>query len=370
MTSKIKATAINLGIFIIATATVLLFAEFFVRMSLSNTEGVGEIILSPRNQTDAQYGDFRLRRLRPDTEWWQTSRTAGAWKFSTNNKGFRNHNDFDYAKPEGTLRIMSLGDSQTQGYEVRQDYTYSAAIEGYLTKKGYDVEVINTGVAGFGTAEELLFLENEGIKYSPDVIVLGIFHNDFLDNIKSNLIQLEENGNLVTVNREYIPGVKIQNFLYKLPFVDYLGQHSYLYHQFFNEVWMYFKKQFVQKSEERASERTPPTDSKFSDYKIALLDALVNRLYEFCQQNNIKLIVLDIPQPDNERGGQWIIPTVPALLGESIAENSDAYFSSEALLADYTGVAQMHVLENRHISEFTHSILGVAAAKKIDSLFR
>ena len=135
----------------------------------------------------------------------------GSWKFTTNKQGFRNDKDFDYAKPEGVIRIVSLGDSQTQGYEVRQ------------------VEVMNTGVSGFGTAEELVLLENEMVKYQPDFVILGFYKNDFEDNIRSDLFELDPQNNLVIKNKEYIPGVKIQNLIYAVPFTKLLGENSYAY---------------------------------------------------------------------------------------------------------------------------------------------
>jgi lysophospholipase L1-like esterase len=99
----------------------------------------------------------------------------GSWKCVTNSRGFRNTREFDYGKPANTLRVLSVGDSHTQGYEVRQEFTFSAVLERFLSHRGKKAEVINTGVSGFSNAEELVFLENEGIKYNPDVVVLGFF---------------------------------------------------------------------------------------------------------------------------------------------------------------------------------------------------
>jgi hypothetical protein len=78
-------------------------------------------------------------------------------------------------KPSGVFRVIALGDSTTEGFEVAQNDTYTAVLERYLKKYGVNAEVFNTGTSGFGTAEELLYLENEGIKYNPDAVVLGFF---------------------------------------------------------------------------------------------------------------------------------------------------------------------------------------------------
>ena len=60
-------------------------------------------------------------------------------------------------------------------------------------------EVLNTGVSGFSTAEELAYLENEGLRYSPDVIVVGFFANDYSDNARADLYRLVD-GNLIVAS--------------------------------------------------------------------------------------------------------------------------------------------------------------------------
>ena len=79
----------------------------------------------------------------------------------TNRRGFRNYVDFEYEKRANTISVLSLGDSHTQGSEVRQDYTFSSIVEPYLLRENYRAEVLNTGVSGFSIAEELIFLENK-----------------------------------------------------------------------------------------------------------------------------------------------------------------------------------------------------------------
>ena len=54
----------------------------------------GDIFLAPRFHTEAAYGDFVLRRMRPNSVFWHTSRD-GSWKFVTNFQGFRDTEDYD-----------------------------------------------------------------------------------------------------------------------------------------------------------------------------------------------------------------------------------------------------------------------------------
>jgi lysophospholipase L1-like esterase len=359
---KLKNMFINISILILSTITIFIVAEYIVRLLYKD-----ETVLFPRYHTDAQYGEFTLRRMRPNSEFWHTSQD-GSWRFVINKQGLRNYKDFEYEKPEGTIRIISLGDSMTQGYEVRQDYTFSVIIEKYLNNHGLNAEVINAGVSGFSTAEELLFLENEGIKYKPDFVILGFFANDFLDNLKVNFFKLGENGDLMIQKKEHIPGVKIQNIIYKLPLIKWLSENSYFYSLLFNNIWNYYKARLSQKASNLVKEYAVPTQDVFSDYQTALTAELIKRMHDFCYKNNIKLIIIDIPRIAGENG---IKSSFPSSLLPTIVNHSDAYIISDSLFGDYAGVAEFHVPHgHRHISEFTHTLLGVAVAKKIKSLIQ
>ena len=103
--------------------------EFVVRFLYADTT-----VLFPRYHTDAQYGEFVIRRVHSNATFKHTS-VDGSWQFVTNDKGFRNKINFPYKKPENIIRILSIGDSHTQGYEVRQDFTFSSIAEKYLKKK-------------------------------------------------------------------------------------------------------------------------------------------------------------------------------------------------------------------------------------------
>ena len=359
---RIKNIFVNLGVLVLSLIIVFIIGEFIVRSLYKD-----KTVLFPRYHTDAQYGQFTLRKIRPNSVFWHTS-LDGSWKFTINNKGLRNDSNFEYEKSEGIIRIISLGDSHTQGYEVRQDYTFSAIIEKYLKAHGHNTEVINAGISGFSTAEELLFLENEGIKYKPDFVVLGFYANDFQDNIKANFFKLDKNGNLLIQKKQHIPGVKIQNIIYKLPFVKWLGETSYFYSLLFNNTWNYFKTTLSKKSSDRVVEYAIPTQDKFSDYQTALTSALIQRMYKFCYNNSIKLIIIDIPTIAEKN--QFKTSFSESLSG-NIANYSDGYILSNSLLAEYRGIAEIHRPHGHmHISEFTHTLLGIAAAKKISSLIQ
>lgn len=99
-----------------------------------------------------------------------------------NSKGLRDR-EYGYERTPGLPRVLVLGDSVTEAAQVALDETFSKRVEAAFAATGKSVEIINAGVAGFGTDNELLFFRTEGRKYSPDV-VLAVFNiqNDVAEN--------------------------------------------------------------------------------------------------------------------------------------------------------------------------------------------
>jgi hypothetical protein len=80
------------------------------------------------------------------------------------------------------------------------------------------------------------------------------------------------------------------------------------------------------------------------------------------------MMVIDIPRISEETSFR---SSLSPSLRETIASNSDGYIASDEALAGYEGVGEIHVPHGqRHISEFTHTVLGVAVGKKMISLMQ
>jgi lysophospholipase L1-like esterase len=95
----------------------------------------------------------------------------------TNSKGLRDR-EFSYERTPGTLRIIALGDSFTEGWGVPYEDTFPKRIEKMYADHGVKAEVINTGVGNYNTIQEVEYFLTELYKYQPDVVVLNYFVND------------------------------------------------------------------------------------------------------------------------------------------------------------------------------------------------
>jgi len=102
----------------------------------------------------------------------------------TNSWGFR---DREYQPPSnGSLRLYVLGDSMVFGYGVPIERTFPRMLEGMLQQRlGRTVEVVNGGVPGYGTLQELQLFEHTVATIKPQVVVVAVaVLNDIADNIK------------------------------------------------------------------------------------------------------------------------------------------------------------------------------------------
>ena len=321
------------------------------------------IVLFPRFHSRAVYGDYVLRRLRPRTVFWHTS-VDGRWRFSVNAEGFRNDRDIPYARTPGRLRVLALGDSYTEGFEVRQEATFPAVAERWLDVHGLPADVINAGVSGFGTAEELAFLENEGINYRPDAVVLGFFGNDFVDNARSGLFTLDDDS-LAVRSKVYAPAVAVLDMLNAIPPMRWLSENSYLYSFAFNAVWDRVKTASVRRARAGlASEYAVPMDAP-APGEAALEMALLTRMSRFCRARGILLIVVDVPI-HVDRGRGTFTSSIPSPLLGAFRGAADVLLLSQDVLGPYAGVAEIHVPHGEHhISEFTHMMFGIRVAEAI-----
>lgn len=130
---------------------------------------------------------------------------------SFNSAGMRDI-EHSYAKPSGVFRIILLGDSFMEAFQVPFEASMPSLLQVQLAQaSGKAVEVINAGVSGWGTDDQLRYLTQYGRQYDPDLIVVAMtLHNDISDNLRQEWHKL---GDQVLVERPVEP---TPYFRYKL----------------------------------------------------------------------------------------------------------------------------------------------------------
>lgn len=87
--------------------------------------------------------------------------------------------DYPPAKPEGTYRIIGLGDSVMFGWGVAQEEPFLEVLERRLDAGGgRKLEVLNFAVPGYNTAMEVATFEHRALAFDPDLVILHFVQND------------------------------------------------------------------------------------------------------------------------------------------------------------------------------------------------
>jgi hypothetical protein len=122
-------------------------------------------------------------------------------RLRTNANGFRDR-ERALAKPDDVFRIVVLGDSFVEAYQVQDDETFTRQLEQQLGNK---FEVINLGIGGYGTAQALRMLKEIGLAYSPDLVLLSFLP---VNDVRNNSWQLESwlwgSANIKTFGRPFV----------------------------------------------------------------------------------------------------------------------------------------------------------------------
>jgi lysophospholipase L1-like esterase len=98
---------------------------------------------------------------------------------SINSLGMRGQ-EIKLQKAPGQIRILAVGDSFTFGYGVSDRDTFPEELNQLLKKNfpSQDIQVLNLGVSGYGSADEALVIKHKAAAYSPDLVIIGYVLND------------------------------------------------------------------------------------------------------------------------------------------------------------------------------------------------
>jgi hypothetical protein len=131
-------------------------------------------------QDDERFGWFHA----PGAEGWYFNPAGEYNAYARVNAAGLIDEEYPEAKPDDVYRILVLGDSFTEGLRIPMDAAFHSVVERELkVGPGQKVEVINGGVAGWGTDQQLLFYREVGRNYRPDLVLVAFFPaNDVMNN--------------------------------------------------------------------------------------------------------------------------------------------------------------------------------------------
>lgn len=111
-----------------------------------------------------------------------------------NSWGFRDQARTE-EKSRSIYRIAMLGDSYVEGAQVPFEATFASKLEQLLEKSApctasdKTFEILNFGVSGYSTTQELLLLKTVALRFQPDLVIVGFLSGN---DIKNNSILLDQ----------------------------------------------------------------------------------------------------------------------------------------------------------------------------------
>jgi lysophospholipase L1-like esterase len=195
--------------------------------------------------------------------------------------------EFQTAKPAGTIRIVSLGDSRTFGWGMAPAETYSGLLEQLLqTRLGNkkQVEVINAGVNAWSFPQMKVYLRDEALKFNPDFVILA-------------------DANLWTQFSEKSDPAFIKSFMWRVRLKNFLRRFA-LYHYFvevqLKEVYERYRTRFIPVD--------PKQDQLFKEQQQkdpeSLFKNSINDLCELALNHHVRPIVIFLPTLTELEGGK------------------------------------------------------------------
>ncbi len=97
---------------------------------------------------------------------------------ATNALGLRDDPMSAPGKPQGTFRVLALGDSFTQGWSVERADLFVDILERWWQAEGRAVDVINGGTEGWSTDQEVAWFLDQGARFQPDLVLIFPYEND------------------------------------------------------------------------------------------------------------------------------------------------------------------------------------------------
>jgi hypothetical protein len=188
-----------------------------------------------------------------------------SYTIKTNSQGLRS-DEVNLEKDPSVYRILILGDSFAFGEGVEVKDRFDRPLKD-LQLPGKVVEVVNAGVMGYGTDQELLYFTQKGLNLRPDLVILMSYEND-LEDIMTDFNNTRYKPRYIIKDNDLtLTGIPV-------PIRSQIRDYSYIFTFFYIKYLMKFSN---------------PAKVNMDEAAIAFL-RLRDELYHVCQKNNITFV--------------------------------------------------------------------------------
>lgn len=294
------------------------------------------------------------------TRFWQYDPTLG-WAHKPNEEGRFESFGFDtyvrinshgfrgpersFSRPEDRKRIIVLGDSFVWGFGVEEEEMFTTQMERHL---GDSVEIINLGVSGYSTDQELLLYRGVGSRYHADLVILTVATNDIALNARPVAYVVYQkpvfvlDGEALQLRNQPVPAT---NWFTRSVFK--LAAHSYVLNQLNRTRETWNRGRALVPSENRQSVRSfPKSDAE----RITL--RLIAQLRDEVEADGARFLVVLV---DNIYAGEKFADAIAAL--------DIRYVALDDVMGREAG--HIHLPDNLHWNAAGHSLAAQAIERAI-----
>ncbi len=275
-----RGILINLSLIIISTLFALFLSEIALRLM-----GFKPMYVSPERDQFWKYDPVLGWAHQPGQEGiFETPQFRTVVRI--NEKGLRDRSH-SYKRQNGIKRVLVLGDSFAWGYGVEESERFSQLLE-----KSVDVEVINAGVSGYSTDQELLWYRSEGIKYETDLVILELAGNDVGDNDRQLVSTIYYKPKFVLEKGQLVPtGYPLPQTSLQGRFIYSVSQHSalayFLVQRYFDLLSSYGK---IKVNSDHTNSAVSGISTEREDFKLTI--ALIDEMRNIADSRKAKLMIV------------------------------------------------------------------------------
>lgn len=299
-----RGILINLSLIIISTIFALFMSEIALRLI-----GLKPLYVSPERDRFWKYDPLLGWAHQPGQEGiFETPQFRTLVRINENGLRDREHS---YERQNEIERILVLGDSFAWGYGVEESERFSQRLEEAL-----GAEVINAGVSGYSTDQELLWYMNEGIKYETNIVILVLAGNDVGDNERELVSTIYYKPKFVIEKGQLVPtGFPVPKTSPQGMFIYSLSQRSalayFLIQRYFDFLNLY--GQFKANPEQANS---PVAAIGAEKEPFALTVALIDEMRNIAESEQAKFMIVTTDRWWDYPSGETYIDFINTLNAE------------------------------------------------------
>ena len=287
-----RGLLINLSLIVISTLVALFLSEVALRLM-----GLKPLYVSPERDRFWKYDSLLGWAHEPGQEGiFETPQFRTVVRINENGLRDRRHS---YERQSDVERILVLGDSFAWGYGVEESERFSQLLE-----KSLDVEVINAGVSGYSTDQELLWYRSEGIKYETDLVILVLAGNDVGDNDRQLVSTIYYKPKFVIEEGQLVPiGYPVPRTSPQGRFVYALSQRSalayFLVQRYFDFLSLYGE---IKANSDHANSSASGISAKGEPFRLTM--ALIDEMRNIAEARKAKFVMVTTDRWWNHPSGE------------------------------------------------------------------